>query len=264
MGRRRPIPAHRRAPSLRWWREVSYILAFYSVYTLIRNEGVAGSSVAAALHHARQVVGVERLLGSFHEETVQEWFLGWRGFISFWNVYYGTAHFVVTVGVLVWLFRRQPVRYPLWRNTLAATTGLALLGFAFYPLMPPRLLPAGYGFVDTLKVVGGLWSFDSGAVAKVSNQYAAMPSLHAAWATWCALVVAPALRRPWARSAVFAYPAATVFAVVVTANHYWLDALGGLVVLGTGFLVARALTRAQQARGRHPVRRPGRRVPSGR
>jgi len=218
------------------------------VYTLIRNHGVASGSGAQAFRHARQVIGAQQFLGIAHEESIQDFFIGWKPFISFWNVFYGTAHFVVTIGALVYLFRRAPERYPLWRNTLALTTALALLGFALYPLMPPRLLPEGYGFVDTLRVVGGLWSFESGAVAKVSNPYAAMPSLHMAWAGWCALVLQPAFRRPWVRWAMIVYPLLTLFAVVVTANHYFLDAVGGAVVLVSGFLLARTFTRWTNAR----------------
>jgi hypothetical protein len=249
-----PSPPDRRP--LRWWREVAYVLAFYSVYTLIRNHGVAAHSSAEAFRHARQVIAAQRLLGIYHEETIQDWFLPWRGFISFWNVFYGTAHFVVTVAALVYLFRRMSGRYPLWRNTLACTTALALIGFAFYPLMPPRLLPAGYGFVDTLEVVGGLWSFDSGPVAKVSNQYAAMPSLHVAWSAWCALVLAPALTRRWNRAVLFAYPFLTLFAVVVTANHFLLDAVGGAAALGAGHALARPLTRRLEARSRQAEPEP--------
>src|SRR5438874_10427812 len=120
-------------------------------------------------------------------------------------------------------------------------TGLALVGFALVPLMPPRLL-TDHGFVDTLKQVGGLWSFDSGAMSKVSNQYAAMPSLHFGWSSWCACVLWPALRRPWAKVVVAAYPLLTLFAIVVTANHFFLDAVGGAVVFGAGYLMARAFT----------------------
>lgn len=250
-GRER-LPA---APRLRWWREVLYILAFYSVYSFIRNEGVATDSVAEARRNALEVIDLERRLGTFREESVQDWFLRWPDFVKFWNVFYGTAHFVVTVVALVYLFRRMSTRYPLWRNTLACTTGLALIGFAFYPLMPPRLLPS-YGFVDTLKELGGLWSFDSGAVAKVSNQYAAMPSLHVAWALWCTFVLLPALRRPWAKALMVAYPFMTLFAIVVTANHFWLDAAGGAVTLAAGFLLGRALTRLLARRGRQPVPDP--------
>ncbi|MGH9178730.1 MAG: phosphatase PAP2 family protein [Acidimicrobiales bacterium] len=247
--------AHRRprAPRLRWWREVIYILAFYSVYSFIRNKGVATDSSVEAFRNARQVIRAERALGSFQEEAIQDAFLGADWFIGFWNIFYGTAHFVVTVVALVYLFRRMSHRYPLWRNTLAFTTGLALIGFAFYPLMPPRLLPASYSFVDTLTDVGGLWSFESGAVAKISNQYAAMPSLHFAWAWWCTFVLYPALRRPWQRGLMVAYPFLTLFAIVVTANHYWLDAAGGAVTLAVGFVLGRALTKVLADRGLQPA-----------
>jgi hypothetical protein len=233
---------------LRWWKEVLYIAAFYALYSAIRNtQGSATVSAAHALAHARGVIRVEKGLGLFVEERIQHSFLGWRWFIQFWNLFYGTFHFVVTVVALVLLFRRFPARYPRWRNTLAATTGLALVGFALYPLMPPRLLPESYRFVDTLKAYGGLWSFDSGAMQKLSNQYAAMPSLHFAWSTWSALVLVPALRQTWAKVAMALYPVATLFAIVVTANHYVLDAVGGVVVLGlgaaAGFTVAAATAR---------------------
>jgi hypothetical protein len=227
-------PAHR----LRWWREVVFVLVFYSVYSLIRNQfGSAAVSDERALAHAKDLIHLERLLGLFHEETIQQWFLSWRSFIQFWNLFYGTFHFVVTAFCIIWLFRRFPDRYVRWRTTLAVTTALALIGFAFFPLMPPRLLPHSYGFVDTLQKVGGLWSFDSGAMSKVSNQYAAMPSLHFAWSTWCALVLVPTLRRRWLKVLAISYPFFTLFAIVVTGNHYILDAAGGVLILGIGMVV---------------------------
>ena len=229
---------------LRWWWEAVYILVFYGIYTTIRNtQGSATVSARHAFENALEVIDVERAVGLFHEETLQDWFLDERLFMQFWNVFYGTAHFIVTIGALVWLFRAAPHRYPLWRNTLAFTTALALIGFVAYPLMPPRLLPPTYGFIDTLKEIGGLWSFDSGTMQKISNQYAAMPSLHFAWSSWCAFVLWPMVRRPWVKALVVAYPFATLFGVMVTANHYWLDALGGAVVLGAGYLLAGPLTR---------------------
>jgi hypothetical protein len=229
---------------LRWWQEVLFVLAFYGIYSVIRNQfGSAGSPVASdaeALDHAREIIRLERAIGLFQEHTIQQWFIDWRSFIQFWNLFYGTFHFVVTAGCIVWLFRRFPDRYIRWRTTLACTTALALLGFAFYPLMPPRLLAdhgLHYGFVDTLKDIGGLWSFDSGAMSKISNQYAAMPSLHFAWSTWCALVLVPTVRRMWVKVLAASYPVLTLFAIVVTANHYWLDAVGGAVILGAGLVL---------------------------
>jgi hypothetical protein len=237
------------ASRLRWWRELLYIAAFYSVYTLIRNtQGSATVSAAKAFANARHIIGWEQALRMYHEESIQDAFLGAEWFISFWNVFYGTAHFVVTVAALVLMFRTMKDRYPLWRNTLAFTTALALIGFATFPLMPPRLLPPDYGFVDTLKVIGGLWSFDSGAMQKVSNQYAAMPSLHFAWSTWSSIVLYPAMKHVWTRALVVSYPVLTLFAIVVTANHFWLDAAGGALVLGMGFLLGRALTRRLEKR----------------
>ncbi|HYF46484.1 MAG TPA: phosphatase PAP2 family protein, partial [Acidimicrobiales bacterium] len=88
--------------------------------------------------------------------------------------------------------------------------------------------------IDTLARYGGLWSFDSGAMERISNQYAAMPSLHFAWSTWTFLVLFPHLRHAASRLAIAAYPWLTLFAIIVTANHYWLDAVGGAVVLGAG------------------------------
>ena len=130
--------------------------------------------------------------------------------------------------------------------------------------MPPRLLGDtsiygacheqqvedchGFGVVDTLADFGGLWSFDKGAVAKVSNQYAAMPSMHTGWSTWCALVLIPMLRRRWAKVLVALYPVATVFCIMITGNHYWLDAVGGLVALGGGWLIGSNLAAFNERR----------------
>ena len=230
-----------------------YVLGFYAVYSLIRDlqgstKGAAASSRAtrAAFRHATGLIHLERAMHVFHEQSVQHVFIHARLFLQFWDFYYGTAHFVVTIAVLVWLFRRQPDRYPQWRNTLALTTGLALVGFAFYPLMPPRLLDSlmgtHYGFVDTLERFGGGWSFHSDAMEKVSNQFAAMPSLHIGWSLWCACVVYPACRRTWTKTLTIAYPVITMFAVVVTANHYVLDCVGGAAVFGLGYVIARRLT----------------------
>ena len=127
------------------------------LYSAIRNtQGSAAVSAQHAFNNAKQIIRWEEWLRIYNEEAVQDAFLDATRFIQFWNVYYGTAHFVVTAGALIWLFRRQPWRYALWRNTLAWTTALALIGFALYPLMPPRLLPASYSYVDTLREIGGL------------------------------------------------------------------------------------------------------------
>src|SRR3954463_5130177 len=242
-----PAPVRRRQRGLRWWKEVLYVLAFYLVYSAIRNtQGSASVSAQHALHNAMHIISMERAVGLFHEEAIQHAALQLsRFFIEFWNIFYGTFHFVVTAVALIYIFRRFPERYARWRNTLAITTALALVGFALYPLMPPRLLDLHglhYGFIDTLKAYPSLWSFDSGTMHKISNQYAAMPSLHFAWSLWCALMLFPVLKHWWTKALAVLYPACTLFAIVVTANHYVLDAAGGAVCLGLGYLLGSLVT----------------------
>ncbi len=278
------VDAPERVHRLYWWKEALIVAAFYVVYSWIRNRfgsnQIAADGVpAAAFHNAERVIGVERFLGLFHEESLQEAFLGQTWFIQFWNVYYGTAHFFVTLAVFALLFFKRADVFPQWRNTLAAMTALAILGFAFFPLMPPRLLDQpcpspdsfefggacvesnlrsgkdktftgdnGFGFVDTLSVYGGPWRFDSEEVASISNQYAAMPSLHIGWSTWCALAIWPLLKRRRTKVAVLLYPAATLFCILVTANHFWLDGIGGLAVFAIGALIGWGMHRWNQNR----------------
>jgi hypothetical protein len=229
---------------LHWWKEVILVLAFYGVYSLTRNtQGSARVSTRLARNNALRLIRFERWLGLYHERRIQHAFLTNRTFIQFWNVYYGLFHFVVTLAGLVWCFRVMPRRYPRLRNTLLATTALALIGFTLFPLMPPRLLPAKFGFVDTLHSYGGLWSFDSGPIAKASNQYAAMPSLHFGWSGWCVVVLWPWARTNARKAALLIYPLLTTFAIVVTANHFWLDAVGGFVILAVGHRIGILLAR---------------------
>lgn len=256
----------RTEPRLRWWREALYILVIYRAYSTVRNQfGSAGGdpeqASEIAYEHALEVIRLERALGSYLEPGLQAWYLDLPadGWIGFWNVFYGTAHFLVTAGALIWLYRRGQHRYRTWRNTLAFTTVFALAGFATFSLMPPRLLDeaadefgppvevndeaAEHGeYVDTLAEFPTFWSFDSEALKQVSNQYAAMPSLHMAWAVWSSLVMAPMVRRRWVRVLVWSHPIATLFCIMVTANHFWLDAAGGLVILLAGYYAGRALT----------------------
>jgi hypothetical protein len=229
-----------------WWLEILMALAFYGVYTGIRNLNDAHKS--EALRHALDLMSLQRTLGINHEATIQGWVINARPVIIAANYYYGSLHFIVTAGVMIYLYRRWTNDYPRWRNTLAVATGLALIGFAFFPLLPPRLLPHSYGFVDTLARDPAFWSFNSGAVNKISNQFAAMPSVHCAWALWCACALVPRVKHLWAKVLAVLYPIITVTVIVITGNHYLLDAVGGFFVFGVGYVAARIFTRA----GRSP------------
>jgi hypothetical protein len=266
-----PLPPPR-SHRLFWWKEALIAAAFYAVYSWTRNQfgsnRLAADGIAQhAFNNAKRVIRFERLVGLFHEESIQEWFLSQRWLIQAMNVFYGTAHFAITLGIFLLLYLKRKDVFPQWRNTLAVMTALAIVGFALFPLMPPRLLdapcseyggacigtalrPAGgtFGFVDTLAVFGGPWSFDSEGMADISNQYAAMPSLHIGWATWSAIALWPLLHRWWLRAAVLAYPLVTLLVIIVTANHYWLDAVGGLVIFSVGAIVGWGFHRWNQDR----------------
>ena len=208
-----------------------------------------------AFRNARDIIRIEEFLHLFHEQAIQS--VSAAAPLVHRLLERVLRHLPLRrhAVALIWMFRSFPKRYPLWRNTLAFTTGFALIGFATFPLMPPRLLPVSYGFVDTLDKFGALWSFDSGAMHKISNQYAAMPSLHCAWAMWCLLVMWPQLKSGWARALLVLYPIATVYCIIVTANHYWLDAIGGFITLGLGFCAAKVLTNWNDRRweAKHPA-----------
>jgi len=252
-----------------WWKEVLIFGIFYSVYTLIRNQfgSTLVESVSVPNHsftNAIRIIEFERFIGLYHEETLQDWFLPHVWFIKTMNVYYGTAHFFVTLGVFIALYVFRPGVFAQWRNTLAVMTALAIIGFSLFPLMPPRLLDApcpdagygascieselrnrngaeNFGFVDTIKEFGGPWAFDSGAGSKLTNQYAAMPSLHIGWATWCAFALWPIARKLWMRLALLIYPTVTMLCIIVTGNHFWMDGVGGILAFAVAYFIGTEL-----------------------
>lgn len=234
-----PAPA-----ASRWTREVMLLACFYAVYTAGRDlQGSAAVSYTRALSNSLRLIGVERRLDLFGEESLQHVALGHRWLIESANVFYGTLHPAVTIAVLVWLFRRRPSAYRRARNALAAITAIALVGFVAYPTVPPRLLPSHFGFVDTLSKFGTFWSFDSGAVSKISNQYAAMPSLHFAWALWVAISLGGVAQHRVTRVVAYLYPLLTLVVIIVTANHFILDAAFGAAVVAVGFVLTARRTR---------------------
>jgi hypothetical protein len=170
------------------------------------------------------------------------------------SVCYSGTHLVVPVAVLVLLYRRTRARYLVWRDTFLVLLGMALLGFALFPTMPPWLMPSSYGYIDTAQLLarhhepvqmvlaahvgptaGDLWSF--------SNPFAAMPSLHVTWAVWAAFAAWPVVRRRWVRTLLVVYPPAMLLSVLVTGNHWTLDAIVGAVLLVASYGVARAIDR---------------------
>ncbi len=221
----------------RLWFEILLIAVSYWTYSLVRN--AVPEQKAQALHNADWIWSVERQLGIAVEQTVNHAANSVTWLIVGMNYYYATLHFVVTLGVLVWLYRRHPGRYSAARTALFATTGVALAGYYLFPLAPPRLMNGGR-FVDTVLVHHTWGSMASGDLKNMSNQYAAMPSMHIGWSVWCGLTVCALATVPWARVLGLLYPAGTLVVIVATANHFWLDAVGGVACLALGYGVARA------------------------
>ncbi|MEU0968152.1 phosphatase PAP2 family protein [Streptomyces sp. NPDC005917] len=221
----------------RLWFEILLIAVSYWTYSLIRN--AVPEQKAQALRNADWIWKGEHRLGIAVEGSVNHVVNSTAWLIVGMNYYYATLHFVVTLGVLVWLYRSHPGRYAAARLALFATTGVALLGYYLFPLAPPRLMN-GDGFIDTVMVHHTWGSMASGDLKHMSNQYAAMPSMHIGWSLWCGLTIFALASLPWVRVLGLLYPTATLLVIVATANHFWLDAVGGMLCLTFGLAVARA------------------------
>ncbi|MEU6170552.1 phosphatase PAP2 family protein [Streptantibioticus parmotrematis] len=225
----------RRPRRPRLWFEILLIGVSYWVYSLVRN--AVPEQAAAAMRHAHQVWSLETHLGINVEDSINHAMNSVTWLIVGMNYYYATLHFIMTIGVLVWLFRRHPGRYASARLTIFVTTGFALVGFYFFPLAPPRLMTGG-DFIDTVAVHHTWGSMASGDLSHVSNQYAAMPSMHIGWSLWCGITIAMLAKPLWAKVLGLLYPVATLVVIISTANHFWLDACGGIVCLAVGFGVS--------------------------
>ncbi|WP_078987841.1 bifunctional glycosyltransferase 87/phosphatase PAP2 family protein [Streptomyces sp. WM6372] len=231
-----------RVPLLPFWRrvlsrpnlllELLLIRVGYSLYSHIR--AAAPSSRSLAEGHGSQIHAVEQALGIDIERAVNHAVVHTPWLEKFFNFYYTSFHFVVPLTILAVLYWRRPGDYRWARASLGLATVLALIGFWLYPLAPPRLMP-GLGFIDTVHGPQDLAHPQYGAMTAISNQYAAMPSLHFGWSLWCGIVIITLAPKGWQKLLGALHPLITVCAIVATANHWVLDAVGGAVVVTAGF-----------------------------
>lgn len=234
------------------------IVALYELYAYARDRHGRATEGALGLaqSHGRAIADLQAWLRLPDERTVQAAVLPQEWLVRLLGGFYGTAHFVVTLGVLGALLVRRPHRLAREGAVLAVATFVALGIFALYPVAPPRLMPPPLATVDTLATVGGVWSYDHGVLERISDPYAAMPSLHVAWATWVALVawrLAGTTGRPalW-RILGSAHLAVTLVAVIVTGVHWYLDAAAGAALVLAVAAVQQRVTRSAVTRGRAP------------
>jgi membrane-associated phospholipid phosphatase len=199
--------------------------------------GIAESNDAVPFQNARSIVSTEKTLHFFVEQSVQSWAMGHRFLIDFANFMYVNSHFVITTSALVWLYLRHNDRFYFVRNMFVVAMGLALVGYLLLPTAPPRFFPE-LGFVDTIAYYVNV-KHDSGFVTLFFNPYAAVPSMHVAFALLIAGPSALIVKRKAAKALWVLYPLVVAFVVVVTGNHWVMDALAGAAVAATAALLAK-------------------------
>ncbi|MEV5311627.1 phosphatase PAP2 family protein [Streptomyces sp. NPDC052610] len=242
----------------RWWTELPLLVLVYACYSAGRL--LARGDVSTAVDHGLAILRIEKALHLNAEHPLNRLFTreAWIGIpADFW---YASLHYLVTPALLIWLFRSRTVHYRAARTWLMTSTFIGLIGFTLLPTCPPRLLSAGYGFVDTMAQYSsyGWWGGEASAprgMGGMTNQYAAMPSLHVGWALWCGVILWRYGGTRLARIAAVVYPLVTTIVVMGTANHYFLDAAAGAAVMGVGLLLAPLVMRgADRAKARLTAR----------
>ncbi|MGW3727783.1 bifunctional glycosyltransferase 87/phosphatase PAP2 family protein [Streptomyces sp. NPDC000851] len=246
-----PVPARwQRIPLLPFLRrvlgrpnlllELLLIRVTYAAYSQVRLAATGGTISGGrerAEQHGEQILSLERILHLDIERWANHAVVKIDWLRQFFDFYYTSFHFVVPLTVLGVLYWRRPVDYRWGRSTLGLTTLLALVGFWAYPLAPPRLMP-DHGIVDTVHGVQDFSQPDYGTLTALTNQYAAMPSLHFGWSLWCGVVIAIVAPKGWMKALGLLHPFFTLSAIVATGNHWVLDAVGGALVVGAGFGLA--------------------------
>jgi hypothetical protein len=198
--------------------ETAIVLGVYSAWQ--EGGSLADNHVAGAVSHARWVWSAERVMHLPSEVKLQGLVLSHPHLVEALNGFYDVVHVPALIGFLLWLYFRHRDGYSKWRTIGAILTGACLL-IQMIPVAPPRLMP-GLGFVDTaMRYKESVYA--PGGVGD-ATQLAAMPSVHVAWAVFIAVAVIAVSGSRW-RWLVVLHPVVTVFAVVATANHWWLDGI---------------------------------------
>ncbi|WEH33539.1 phosphatase PAP2 family protein [Streptomyces sp. AM 4-1-1] len=262
-------PVQRHRP--RWWTELPLIAVVYALYSAGRL--LVRGDVATAVDHGLAILHLEQTLRLNAEHPLNRLLTAHPSIGVPADFAYASLHYVVTPAVLIWIFRRHSAAYRAARTWLMTSTLLGLIGFTLLPTCPPRLLDAGHGFVDTMAQYSsyGWWGAEASAprgLGGMTNQYAAMPSLHVGWALWCGILLWRHGRHPAVRAVGVAYPLVITFVVMGTANHYFLDAVAGAAVMGVGALLATPVARladrvTARCRDRVAVRFPSRFATAG-
>jgi hypothetical protein len=219
----------------RHWRllaEILFIVPAYAAYQLVRS--AVGGQAGTAFDNATRLIHLEKQLGIFHEASLQAYVLPRQWMVDSANYIYIYGHLPVIILVAFWLYSRHRDNYALFRNAFMISGLIALIGFTTVPLAPPRYMPE-FGFVDTIIHAQSYYVLQN---PKIVNQYAAMPSLHFGWDLLVAVAIGTCTSKRWVRYVAVVLPFFTLSGIVLTANHYFLDAVAGALVACTGLGIA--------------------------
>lgn len=223
------------------------------LYYLLR--GLAPADPAAAAERAADLIRLEERLGIFREADLQGLIASATWLTDALNQVYLYGHLPFIGAVALWLYLRHRRDYLLLRNAILISGALGLAIYYLWPVAPPRLLP-GFGFVDTVTQEYGVQR--PGTPAVFVNHYAAVPSLHFGWNVLAALLAVAATRNAWTLAIAVVTPPLTLASIVLTANHFFLDAAAGLIAVAAGLGAALALRAwLVRRRGGHRVATAG-------
>ena len=211
----------------------------YYLYRLVR--GVVDGQVAESFAHARGVVDFERAIGTFFEPGLQDWLLSHASWlIDAANLSYVNFHLFGTTGFLLWLYFARNDAFYFVRNMFMVAMGFALIGYVVFPTAPPRFIPE-WGFTDTVTNMVG--SEPANTANVLYNPYAAVPSMHVAFALMLGFSGAKLVKTKVLRVLFYGYPLWVTFVTIATANHFWLDAALGAAAAAGAYSLAVAAAR---------------------
>ena len=227
-------------------RELALLAVLYVGYSAARL--LASNDTRLAINHAKDVLGVERWWHIGIEVSWNSVLINHEALSVFAGYWYATMHYVVTPILLILLWRHSHAHYLRMRRILVGATAIALVAYILYPTAPPRMMD---GYVDIMSSTSqwGWWGASASAprgLGDLTNELAAMPSMHVGWALWCTIGAISLSRALWLRISAVAYVVVTTLVVVATANHWILDAVVGAAITAAVWLVVRQLSRTQE------------------
>jgi membrane-associated phospholipid phosphatase len=226
-------------------RQITLFALAYFAYRLVR--GLAEGDASAAFAHARDLISLERGMHLFVEPSIQAWASGSHLVIVLASWLYVNAQGSITIAALLYLYMRHNGSFYFVRNMFMIAMAIALVAYIVFPTAPPRFLPE-WGFTDTVTDVTPVHvENSSAAMTALFNPYAAVPSMHVAFALMIASPLARLSRRRIVKLLWVLYPFLMAFVIVVTANHFIFDALLGAITAAASAYGAICLARARPA-----------------